>query len=80
MASVEFQTGSEEWMMFKEYYALCKKYWIPEKDDAWWDEALAEIDAFAKKYGSTVFVRGMCMALVNHLEVENMNRKQTGRT
>lgn len=80
MGSVKFQKGSEEWMMFMEYWALCQKYWIPEKDDAWWDEALAEIDAFAKKYGSTVFVRGMCMALVNHLEDENMNRKQTGRT
>lgn len=76
MGSVKFQKGSEEWMMFMEYWALCQKYWIPEKDDAWWDEALAEIDAFAKKYGSTVFVRGMCMALVNHLE--DKHHKKSG--
>lgn len=76
MGTVKFQKGSEEWMMFMEYWALCQKYWIPEKEDAWWDEALAEIDTFAKKYGSTVFVRGLCMALVNHME--NKNHKKSG--
>lgn len=80
MGSVKFQKGSEEWMMFMEYWALCQKYWIPEKEDAWWDEVLKEIDNFSKKYGSTVFVRGLCMALVNHLEVKHMEQKQTGRT
>lgn len=76
MGSVKFQKGSEEWMMFMEYWALCQKYWVPEKDDAWWDEALDEIDAFSKKYGNTVFVRGWAMALVKHLEVEHLKQKQ----
>lgn len=80
MASVKFSKGSEEWQMFMDFWTLCQKYWEPEKSDEWWDEALREIDSFAKKYGSTIFVRGLCMALVNHLEIENMNRKQIGRT
>lgn len=67
-------------MMFMEYWALCQKYWIPEKEDAWWDEALHEIDGFAKKYGSTVFVRGICMALIRQLEVDHLEQKQMGRT
>ena len=74
MASVKFPKGSEEWMMFMDYWALCQKYWIPEKEDAWWDEALGEIDAFAKKYGNTVFARGQCMALVQHLEASRKER------
>ena len=61
MASVKFQKGSEEWMMFMEFWGLCQKYWIPEQNDEWWDEALREMDLFAKKYGSTVFVRKLCM-------------------
>ena len=33
------------------------------------------VDVFAKKYGSTVFVRGLCMALINKLEIEHVSAK-----
>lgn len=73
MAEVKFARGSEEWKMFMDFWALCQKYWNPEKSDKWWDKALKEIDNFAKKYGSTVFVRGLCMALINELEVKHIS-------
>ena len=60
----KFAKGSSEWMMFMDYWALCQKYWKPEKTDEWWDEVIREIDNFARKYGSTVFVRGLCMSLM----------------
>lgn len=60
-------------MMFMEFWGLCQKYWIPERNDEWWDEALREVDLFAKKYGSTVFVRKLCMALIARLEDEHQN-------
>ena len=69
----KFAKGSSEWMMFMDYWALCQKYWKPEKTDEWWDEVIREIDVFAKKYGSTVFVRGLCMALINKLEIEHVS-------
>ena len=70
----KFAKGSSEWMMFMDYWALCQKYWKPEKTDEWWDEVISEIDKFAKKYGSTVFVRGICMALINKLEIEHVTK------
>lgn len=73
MASKRFDKGSEEWLLFMEYWQLCQKYWEPEENDAWWDEALHQIDLFSKKYGSTVFARGLCMALVNKLEVKHVS-------
>lgn len=76
MAEVKFAKGSEEWQMFMDYWALCQKYWEPEDSDEWWEETLHEIDVFAKKYGSTVFVRGLCMALVNELELKAKSRKK----
>lgn len=76
MAEVKFTKGSEEWQMFMDYWALCQKYWKPEESDEWWEEALHDIDAFSKKYGSTVFVRGICMALVNELESKAKSRKK----
>ena len=69
----KFAKGSSEWMMFMDYWALCQKYWKPEKTDEWWDEVISEIDKFAKKYGSTVFVRGLCMSLINKLEIEHVS-------
>ena len=76
MAEVKFAKGSEEWQMFMDYWALCQKYWEPEKSDEWWDEVISEIDNFAKKYGSTVFVRGLCMSLINKLEIEHVSAKE----
>lgn len=72
----KFAKGSSEWMMFMDYWALCQKYWVPEKSDEWWDEVIREIDNFAKKYGSTVFVRGLCMSLINKLEIEHVSAKE----
>lgn len=43
-----FLKGTEEWTMFMEFWNLCQKYWIPESEDSWWDEALGKIDAFQK--------------------------------
>lgn len=73
MAEVKFPKGSEEWQMFMDYWTLCQKYWKPEQSDEWWNEVIKEIDVFAKKYGSTVFVRGLCMALINKLEIEHVS-------
>ena len=44
----KFAKGSSEWMMFMDYWALCQKYWKPEKTDEWWDEVIREITRFYK--------------------------------
>ena len=76
MAEVKFVKASVEWQMFMDYWALCQKYWEPEETDEWWEEALGKIDELSKKYGSTVFIRGLCMALVNELEVKHVSAKK----
>ncbi len=73
MAEVKFSKGSEEWQMFMDYWSLCQKYWKPEQSDEWWDEAMKEINSFSKKYGSTVFVRGLCLALMKKLDVQHVS-------
>lgn len=76
MGEVRFLKGTEKWIMFMEFWNLCQKYWIPEREDSWWNEALGEIEAFQKRNGSTVFVRGLGMALINHLEIKHLEQKQ----
>ncbi len=75
MGQARFLKGSEEWEIFMGFWNLCQEYWIPEEMDSWWDEALSEIDAFSKKNGSTVFVRGLCLALINYLEEKILEQK-----
>ena len=30
MASTIFPKGSDEWMMFQDFYKICQRYWLPE--------------------------------------------------
>ena len=62
-----FQKGSEEWIMFMEYWELCKKYWIPKDTDAYWDSLIKDVDAFYKKYKSD-FARALANALADEAE------------
>ena len=50
MAKAEFPKGSEEYQMFVDYWNLCKKFWIVENNEEYWDSLIAEADKFYKKY------------------------------
>lgn len=76
MAEVKFAKGSEEWQLFMDFWALCQRYWKPEDSDEYWEAVLKGIDEFAKKYGWTVFVKGLCLALTKHLEECEKRKKQ----
>lgn len=43
---------SRELGMFKEFYSLCKAYWIPEKHDEYWQEVKDKVREFYEKYNS----------------------------
>ena len=68
MASVKFQKGSEEWAMFNEYWSLVQKYYIPEDTDQYWDDVIADMNRFAKKYASVPLARKITMAFMQTLE------------
>ena len=50
MAQQKFDKGSEEWMMFTEYWALCQSVWQTEDSDEYWQEAINKCKAFGEKY------------------------------
>ena len=50
MAEQKFQKGSEEWMMFQEYYQIVQKFYLPEKEDPYWKELHDAVTGFEKKY------------------------------
>lgn len=67
MAKAEFPKGSEEYQMFVDYWNLCKKFWIVENNEEYWDSLIAETDKFYKKY-RTAFSRALAVELANELE------------
>lgn len=48
----KFEKGSDEWMMFQDYYKICQRHWVPEDFDnnGYWDGLKNELDDFFKKY------------------------------
>lgn len=63
MAEIKFIKGSEEWMLFMDYWGLCQKYWNPEDNDEYWNSLIDAAKEFHKKYG-TEFAKALAKALV----------------
>lgn len=63
-----FGKGSEEFVMFTDYWNFVQKYYIPEPQDEWWDELVREADKLADKYGKSYFIRDLIVAHINDVE------------
>ena len=54
MAKKNFGKGTEEWMMFVEFWEMCKSFWIPEDTDEYWNELVQKSNEFAEKYKDAI--------------------------
>ena len=61
-----FENGSAELEMFKQFYAICKRFWNPVDDDRYWEEYRITINQFHKVYPP--LSRDLGRALSNYLE------------
>ena len=68
MASKKFSKGSEEWMMFTDFWNLCQKYWIVEDTDEYWECVIRSANDFQKKYNHILLSRRLALAFVDALE------------
>ena len=68
MASKKFNKGSEEWIMFTDFWNLCQKYWIVEDSDAYWESVIRSANDFQKKYNHILLSRRLALAFVDALE------------
>ena len=57
MASKKFNKGSEEWMMFTDFWNLCQKYWVVEDSDEYWESVISSANDFYKKYNHILLSR-----------------------
>lgn len=71
---MKFEKGSQEWCMFRDYWAICQKFWIPEDNDEYWESVVRETDEFYKKYKDIILAKGIILQFVNCLE-QKIKRK-----
>jgi hypothetical protein len=69
MAEVKFGKGSEEWLMFMDYWNLCQKHWQVEHGDAYWEQLIDDTNRFFEKYKSIELARHLTLALVDTQEI-----------
>lgn len=82
MASVKFEKGSKEWLMFQDYWKLCQKFWVPEDNDEYWEMVKDTTDDFYEKYKDIALAREIAGAFVKVMEKQYKanQQKQNGGT
>ena len=70
MAAVKFNKGSEEWMMFTDFWQLCQKHWEVELTDRYWDDLISDANDIYAKYSKIPLARRMINAFLNVKEEE----------
>lgn len=68
MAVKAFEKGSQEWMMFAEYWELCRKHWTIKDNDEYWDAVIRDMAVFSKKYQKEPLARKLALAFLTSLE------------
>lgn len=78
MAEFRFQKGTEEWLMFMDYWNLCQKHWVVEKADDYWEQLIKDANEFIAKYDTIKLAKNLALALVN--TQEQILKEQNGKT
>lgn len=73
MASEKFEKGSEEWMMFLDFWNLCQKYWLVENTDEYWDSLVNSTREFYEKYKNIHLSENLAIALLNSQDEKSKN-------
>ncbi len=50
MAKKKFLKGSEEWILFMDYWALCQELWEPEDTETYWEDVVKKTEEFCGKH------------------------------
>lgn len=68
MAAQRFEKGSEEWLMFMDFWNLCQKFYVPEASDNYWQELVNSVNDFYEKFAKIPLAKKLALALCDMLE------------
>ena len=65
MAEQRFVKGTEEYMLFNDFWKLCQSFWIPEDDDMYWKK----LHDAAFEFGQhSEFAKMLALAYISEME------------
>lgn len=65
MAEQKFQKGSEEWVMFNDFWKMCQSFWMPEDNDTYWKKLHDAAQEFGKH---SRFARFLALGFISEME------------
>ena len=68
---IKFAKGSEEWVLFMDFWELVQNLWGIEDTEAYWDSVRTATEAFSEKHGE--FGQRLAVALACELERRSIN-------
>lgn len=77
MASKKLQSGTEEWMMFVDFWQMCQEFWIAEDTDEYWEALIKKSNEFAEKYKDIILgdlPTKLAIAFCEAKELERQNK------
>ncbi len=68
MGLAKFPKGSTEWMIFVDFWEICKKYWYLEDTETYWDGLVKDVSIFIDKYNNFPFAQKIGLAFIDYQE------------
>ena len=65
MAEQRFVKGTEEYVMFNDFWKLCQSFWIPEDTDEYWKKLHDSAVEFGKH---SDFAKTLALAYISEME------------
>lgn len=76
MAEQKFGKGTEEWLMFVDYWNYCQKYWVVEDCDEYWQDLIDDSNALCKKYQDIPLARKIVFAFCETQELKHKEKNK----
>ena len=67
MASKKFDKNSDEFKFFGEFWKWTQAHYIPEHDDAWWEEAITSASEICNRYKQHKLFPRLVMTVLDYL-------------
>lgn len=73
MAEQKFTKGSEEWVMFNDFWKMCQSFWMPEDNDTYWQKLHDAAQEFGKH---SRFARFLALGFISEMEQKLKDSKK----
>lgn len=68
MAEMKFTKDTTECRIVNDFLMILQKYYLPEKEDSYWESLSGDLNGYFKKYDGNKLARRLANFTINYLE------------